>query len=131
MRYLAAAGNPLSAFLSRIYEDKLCIYCKLHAHWLVLLISFSSNHVTIYVSFTKKLSTPNPLDTQMNEDEEKKKWLISKVDYIYQIHLEELKSEKEAATSYSVRYREVINSFERRIFASAAVIATILYYLVT
>jgi hypothetical protein len=62
----------------------------------------------------------------MNDNEQKKTWLIDKVDYILQIRLEELKSEKEAATSYSARYREVINSFERKIFASAAVAATLL-----
>jgi len=60
----------------------------------------------------------------MNDNEENKGYAINKIDYILQIRSEELKSEKETATSYSIRYREVINSFERKIFASAAAIVT-------
>lgn len=66
----------------------------------------------------------------MNDNEEEdykqnKRYAISKIDYILQIRLEELKSDKEAATSYSTRYREVANSFERKIFASAAAVVSL------
>lgn len=66
----------------------------------------------------------------MNE-EEQKKWLIENVDYILQIRLEELKDDKETVLSFSSRYREVTNSFENKIFGSAAGIATLLTALLT
>ncbi|MFY9795043.1 MAG: hypothetical protein WAJ93_05080, partial [Candidatus Nitrosopolaris sp.] len=66
----------------------------------------------------------------MTEDVEKKKWFINNIDCILQIRLDEFKSDRESAVSYSVRYREVLTTFRSKIFGSAAVIATILVAIV-
>jgi hypothetical protein len=66
----------------------------------------------------------------VNEGVEKKKWFINNIDCILQIRLDEFKSDRESAISYSVRYREVVTTFRSKIFGSAAVIATILLAIV-
>jgi hypothetical protein len=59
-------------------------------------------------------------------DVENKKWFISNIDCILQLRLDEFKTDRESAISYSVRHREVVTRFRSKIFTSAAAIATIL-----
>jgi hypothetical protein len=58
--------------------------------------------------------------------EDKKQQLVNKVDSILQILLEELNSEKEEAASYREIHIQKITQFRGKIFASAAVVATLL-----